>query len=499
MNQRRLFRGVSIYLFWIRCLSAFVPRCLRADWRRCWASEVWYVYRDAVPIISRFDKKYWHGHRQVAEFCLGAIDDVRSVNESAQLPKNVPYARSAMRCLGVLILAIAASGACFMLLPGERAAFERSPYRDPASIVLISREAYAESARPSISVEQYNALRHRSQQLFSEFALYQSAIRQISFGEWHTRPLVIASVTPNIFAMLGVSASTPQSDTHMPSLLLSSAAWHAEFDGDPDLIGRTIRVGNRKARVTGIVNASLWALPGRADAWLIEPDASASALAPASTAFVVARRATTDPLGSRWHMQIENRPGEPAFDSAGYSCIGLDAVTERPLAVFLMTVFLAFLSLPATTSLPLGEYRVNEPPRSLRSRMRRWAFLYAKIALTLPIVFFVSRDLAHLAADSQSVHAQYIQIVSSFCICLYGLRWALRDQRSRCPVCLCKLSHPARVGEASRNFLAWHGTELMCADGHGLLHVPELPTCWFATQRWMYLDASWSALFAKST
>jgi hypothetical protein len=66
-------------------------------------------------------------------------------------------------------------------------------------------------------------------------------------------------------------------------------------------------------------------------------------------------------------------------------------------------------------------------------------------------------------------------------------------------VCLCKLSHPARVGEASRNFLAWHGTELMCADGHGLLHVPELPTCWFATQRWMYLDASWSALFAKST
>jgi hypothetical protein len=164
-----------------------------------------------------------------------------------------------------------------------------------------------------------------------------------------------------------------------------------------------------------------------------------------------------------------------------------------------MTVFLAFLALPATTSLPLGEYRVNAPQRSLRSRMRRWAFLYAKILLTLPIVFFVSRDLAHLPADAHSLHGQYIQIVSSFCICLYGLRWALRDQRSRCPVCLCKLSHPARVGEASRNFLAWHGTELMCADGHGLLHVPELPTCWFATQRWVYLDASWSGLFAKPT
>ena len=70
------------------------------------------------------------------------------------------------------------------------------------------------------------------------------------------------------------------------------------------------------------------------------------------------------------------------------------------------------------------------------------------------------------------------------------------DQRQRCPVCLNRVAHPAQVGLASRTFLAWNGTELMCTGGHTLLHVPGLPTSWFGTQRWLYLDASWEFLFA---
>ena len=39
------------------------------------------------------------------------------------------------------------------------------------------------------------------------------------------------------------------------------------------------------------------------------------------------------------------------------------------------------------------------------------------------------------------------------------------------------------------------GTELIYRSGHGLLHIPELPASWFATQRWLCLDASWASLF----
>ena len=74
-------------------------------------------------------------------------------------------------------------------------------------------------------------------------------------------------------------------------------------------------------------------------------------------------------------------------------------------------------------------------------------------------------------------------------------RWIIADQRNRCPVCLRLLAHPVRIGESSRILLEWHGTELMCDRGHGLLYVPEWPAIWSARQRWMQLGPTWSGLF----
>ena len=70
----------------------------------------------------------------------------------------------------------------------------------------------------------------------------------------------------------------------------------------------------------------------------------------------------------------------------------------------------------------------------------------------------------HLSAPSS------FQLISSFSISLFGFRWALSDQRQRCPVCLHRVTHPARVGVASRTFLGWNGTEMMCMGGH---HAPS--------------------------
>jgi hypothetical protein len=131
-------------------------------------------------------------------------------------------------------------------------------------------------------------------------------------------------------------------------------------------------------------------------------------------------------------------------------------------------------------------------------RGRRWFFLWSKFVLLLPLVYLASIDAAYGAYPVSSTNAQYIQLTTSFFGFLFGFRWILQDQRKRCPVCLRVLSNPARVGLASRNFLAWNGTELICAGGHGLLHIPEIPTSWFGTQRWLYLDPSWGSLFSDA-
>lgn len=148
---------------------------------------------------------------------------------------------------------------------------------------------------------------------------------------------------------------------------------------------------------------------------------------------------------------------------------------------------LAVLALPATIPLALGDYPSGRGAQPRWARLRRWTFFTAKFALILPTAYFLSLDFAHFLPG--------VQIPVSLAALLFAFRWALRDQRKRCPVCLRILTNPARVGQPSWNFLARNGTELMCEAGHGLLHVPELATSWFSTQRWLYLDPSWESLF----
>jgi hypothetical protein len=45
--------------------------------------------------------------------------------------------------------------------------------------------------------------------------------------------------------------------------------------------------------------------------------------------------------------------------------------------------------------------------------------------------------------------------------------------------------------------LDWSGTETVCAEGHGVLHVPHLAPSWDEeAEHWIALDESWQELFA---
>lgn len=152
-------------------------------------------------------------------------------------------------------------------------------------------------------------------------------------------------------------------------------------------------------------------------------------------------------------------------------------------------IALSCLILSATSSLALGDYPANLHSPCGRIRLRRWIFLAIKIALLLPIVWCGSLDLASIVARGSQPHGLLVGSI-------LALRWAIIDQRRRCPVCLRLLANPTRIGEPSRAFLEWYGTELICTQGHGLLYVPEIPSSCYPTQRWQYLDPSWSSLFS---
>jgi hypothetical protein len=158
-----------------------------------------------------------------------------------------------------------------------------------------------------------------------------------------------------------------------------------------------------------------------------------------------------------------------------------EPLVKGELIIFhLGMILIALLVLPATTSLRLGDYPAKGHSPPWPTRVRRWLFFALKIALIFQIVYCASVSLI---------------LIHGWIVYLLAFRWALIDQRQRCPVCLRSLTKPTQIGWPSQTFLEWYGTELMCERGHGLLYVPEIPSSCYSTQRWLYLDPSWSSLF----
>jgi hypothetical protein len=477
----------------LRGASWLVPGQQREEWWKEWRAELWHVRR----AYTAEDCFSWVAEREVAGFCLGAFPDAlcfRGEFKQRRIPPATTMG-SATQCVQVLFGLIAISYGVAMLLPDVMAILHFSAYRDTRNLMLLRDAHSSDDSVPTISASQYQVWKGRRQELFSGFAYYQIAQQSIVLERSvPVTPLVgsIATASSNLFNLLGLRVRfSREAPGSLRRLILSERIWKKRFHSDPHIFGRMVQVGSHRAMVSGVVDTGAWRLPGQMDAWLLLPKDEGFSN---SLGFVVAHLQTSHAeWGEGWHMTAPT----PAGTADDFFCQSLTERTRGPGDVFLFGVLLACLALPATTSLPLGEYRASSRRLSWFTRVRRWSFLGCKLALLLPIVYFASLDLAHLRSGMDPVTSEYIQLMSAFSVCLFGLRWSLRDQRQRCPVCLGKLSNPARVGQPSRSFLAWNGTELICVSGHGLLHVPEMATSWFSEQRWLYLDASWEVLFAE--
>jgi hypothetical protein len=369
-------------------------------------------------------------------FCRGAIRDALWMRLHSPAPVHL---QSPWRCLAFLgvLAGLSLLFAFWLPLPHE---IVFSP-KLPEGLVTIS----------GIPVDDYRQLPgDRSQVSF--------------FGpaEFRGGDLAVALASRNLFELLRIPV--PVADAGSAALVLRQSAWRQHFHSDPHAVGRRLTVAGRSAQVAAVVSDRVWRLPGSADAWLLVDEPS---LAGEGAGYVVAQ------------------VGPSTRHIGRFTCIPLSE--PRPLMNFLLVMLFAGAVLPAVTSLSLGEYPENGHPPSRGTAMRRWIFLAVKLVLILPIVLFGSLDVFSLIAVGLQAHGLIVSTV-------VGLRWALMDQRRRCPVCLRILSNPASIGEPSHTLLEWYGTELVCARGHGLLHVPEIRNS-YSEQRWLHLDSSWSSLF----
>jgi hypothetical protein len=404
-----------------------------------------------------------------------------------------------------MILAIAYAFAIW--LPGVCAERGLWPRKVNSNLVLIRRPGVENDVNPSINPREFRTWENRKQRYFDGFAFFWVAPEGIADDAPAGNVFLakrglkqgwkMAHASANLFTLLGlpIRFGDPLLSNAMPEILLSERLWKTQFGADPRVTGTVVRFVDRSVRIAGVAPDGTLALPGNVDAWELTSDPEKGS---ADLGYVVAHL-TDAGKAEMWTNYVYIAANSPEGAEVDLFGVSLEEWRPSPLNLYLFAVMLALLALPAITTVSLGESSVNSQRTSWTRRFVRWGFLAAKIALLFPIIYFVSFNLAYGSPTIGRENSIYIQLVSTFAFCLFGMRWVLKDQRQRCPVCVHTVCHPAHVGQASWTFLDWNGTEMVCMGGHTMLHVPSLPTSWFGSQRWLYLDTSWQFLFAGST
>jgi hypothetical protein len=492
--MNRIWFDAAIAQINVRAASLLVPRADRASWTREWTGELHHLCH--APDDEVADSP----HAEPLAFSLGAFHDAFWIRYDRLRSDGLPNlrCRSAARC-GLLLVTTACVALLITLaLPSARNALLRLPYRNSGDLVMISSRGYAGAQAPSIALADYEEWTTDTATLFTQIAFYRPITKGVHLAHHAAARLSLAEGSDNLLQLLDLpSTAVASTGSHAGEsrLVLSRNAWRTIYHNDPHIVGQTADIDGRSVLIAAILPDSDWRLPGNVDALLLEDPQILTALPPKTRGFVVARirNSAFPPPRGGWRKMVETHN----MVTRSFDCICLTHLIGQPSYVFLFALLLASLALPATTALPLGDYPHRRDHLPLSINAQRWIFFFAKFVLVIVIVDLCSTDLAYGIYPSDPVAALYIQIATAFPALLFGFRWILQDQRKRCPECLRLLSNPARVGQASCNFLSWNGTELFCARGHGFMHIPELPTSWFSTQRWLCLDSSWRSLFPE--
>ncbi|HLK68325.1 MAG TPA: hypothetical protein VKU19_33060 [Bryobacteraceae bacterium] len=448
---------MTVDLAILRLAALLVPAEHRAEWLAEWRSELWYVPRARV------------------QFCLGAFPDALWVRRYAPRQADGGLFRweSPVECLLFLAVLLAASLLIAYQAPGGRNLL-RSADADTRGVVIVSAHRPPSTPVTTISSGQYLSWTRSAQSRFSELAFYQPVRVRATIAAHQSVDLSIARTSASFFEMLKIPIPSAR-----PALILNRTAWRKYWRDVPNPAGRILEFPASRVAIAGVVDDYTWRLPGQVDAWLVEDDAQSATIAADAPGFVLARlHSPTLRRGGLLHMLLPDEDGS----YTEFDCVFLPVKTESPwfpLAALGVVSWLVTRLSPSFSGGGLG-------------RPRQWAFLVAKMALALPAVALGALDLASILGAVAHIHVEAPALGAAW---LMGIRWVLRDQQQRCPVCLRLLSNPIGIGQASQTFLGWYGTELMCAKGHGLLHVPEIPSSPSSPTRWIQLDPSWSGLF----
>ena len=269
--------------------------------------------------------------------------------------------------------------------------------------------------------------------------------------------------------------------------------WTANFHRDPHIAGKTIWVAGKPHIISAVLPNGFKFLTRQPSVYISEEHVRGDRV------MVLGRvRKTADVAKLNRELAQIARQADYyffVFDPQLRSTT-LSGVLFSPLRLFGLAVAISLFPVFWFSRVRLRLIRLAWASANRRATLNRSAFFLAKLALALTLVFVAGLEWAR---PESSILLTWTDAGSGLgIIWLYSLGamaalfGAVADQRARCRVCLRLLAFPVRIGRPGSLLLDWGGTEFLCSEGHGVLHIPHLSTSWDEeADRWIKLDDSW--------
>jgi predicted permease len=205
--------------------------------------------------------------------------EVRDVRRGAwveHVTRDVRYGLRALRrhpgfsAMAVLSLAIGIGANAVIVGVVDSVVFRRSPLDHPETLVNIYEKTAGDDSQRSeiafspMSHPNIEDLRKGTADVFSGIAASTFAMAQIGGDDAAGTTVMGEAVTGGAFALLGVEpylgrAIQPEDDVARgghPVVMLSHSYWQRAFGGDPQVVGRRLRMGRRSYTIIGVAPAN---------------------------------------------------------------------------------------------------------------------------------------------------------------------------------------------------------------------------------------------------
>ncbi|HEX5430379.1 MAG TPA: ABC transporter permease [Bryobacteraceae bacterium] len=474
----------------VRMASLLVPAAGRDDWRREWEAEIWYARED----LSARGEIHAVIDAELRRFARGAFRDAAWQRwgkwNRERFGQAIAFqSQCAGFCLGALTFLLALIALASGFLPVTRAILLPLPYRDAGQIATVSQAGPDLATRSPVPMDAVRLWRAKSR-LLDGIATYS----------WETeaaggsKPLLRARVSENFFYLLGAKTASGREFGRgdlrgcAPEDCVVLSYGFVRRHAGP---GGILKLSGRSYRVAAVLDKRFWFLSRRIAVWTLGD--------PVGPAGVVVRlRPGVTPREAEAEMgSILRDSGSPAWRSL----VQVSPVPARVRSVFGSFALGAVLAIVIAMA-SFGRRFAGDGHSGSHRAPARAAFFAIKTTLLLTAVLLCGLEFAGASSITMLGGTDTLTEPLSTWLFLMGsmgaLFWSIQDQRRRCPVCLRRLGLAVHVGCPGCLLLDWAGTELVCLEGHGMLHVPELVSCWHEPSRWTSLDDTWQELFSTA-